>query len=124
MKLLRPTRRVLQRRTERAPRDRLSGAGLKPVRAAAVKSRGGERRIKKFRERPEQVSVRKTSESKPFDDASFDILGQVRREPDDWTDGGRRIGGVSRTQAFARNCRNALADSIRRAGDTVAELGH
>jgi hypothetical protein len=29
-----------------APRDRLSGAGLKPVRAAAVKSRGGERRIK------------------------------------------------------------------------------
>src|SRR5690242_14824668 len=28
------------------PRDRLSGADLKPVRAAAVKSRGGERRIK------------------------------------------------------------------------------
>src|SRR6202007_1181135 len=26
--------------------DRLSGAGLKPVRAAAVKSRGGERRMK------------------------------------------------------------------------------
>jgi len=29
-----------------ALRDRLSGAGLKPVRAAAVKSRGGERRMK------------------------------------------------------------------------------
>jgi hypothetical protein len=41
------------------------------TRPAAVKSRGGERRIKKFRERPEQVSVRKTSESKPFDDASL-----------------------------------------------------
>src|SRR4249919_889115 len=36
----------LRERWGRAPRDRLSGAGLKPVRAAVVKSRGGERRIK------------------------------------------------------------------------------
>ena len=36
----------LRERWGRAPRDQLSGAGLKPVRAAAVKSRGGERRIK------------------------------------------------------------------------------
>jgi hypothetical protein len=37
----------LRERWGPAPRDRLSGAGLKPVRAAAVKSRGGERRIKR-----------------------------------------------------------------------------
>ena len=36
----------LRERWGPAPRDRLSGAGLKPIRAAAVKSRGGERRIK------------------------------------------------------------------------------
>ena len=52
------------------PRDRLSGAGLKPVRAAAVKSRGGERRIKSS-DQTEQVSVRKTNESEPSDDASL-----------------------------------------------------
>ena len=37
----------LRERWGPAPRDRLSGAGLKPVRVAAVKSRGGERRIKR-----------------------------------------------------------------------------
>ena len=41
----------------------------------------------------------------------MDLLGQVRREPDDWADSGRRIGGMSRMQAFARNCRNQLADA-------------
>ena len=54
----------LRERWGRAPRDQLSGAGLKPVRAAAVKSRGGERRIKSSGQDPEQVGVRKTSESK------------------------------------------------------------
>ena len=54
-----------------APRDRLSGAGLKPARAAAVKSRGGERRVKSPGQDPGQVSVGKTSESKPFEDASL-----------------------------------------------------
>jgi hypothetical protein len=54
-----------------APRDRLSGAGLKPARAAAVKSRGGERRVKSPGQDPGQVSVGKTSASKPFEDASL-----------------------------------------------------
>ena len=39
------------------------------------------------------------------------LLGQVRGEPDDRADGDRRIGGVSRTQAFARNCRNQSPDA-------------
>ena len=60
----------LRERWGRAPRDRLSGAGLKPVRAAAVKSRGCERRIKSS-DQTEQVSVRKTNESEPSDDASL-----------------------------------------------------
>ena len=54
-----------------APRDRLSGAGLKPARAAAVKSRGGERRVKSSGQDPGQVSVGKTSVSKPIEDASL-----------------------------------------------------
>ena len=56
-----------------APRDRLSGAGLKPARAAAVKSRGGERRVKVPGKTRGKVSVGKTSESKPSDDASLPI---------------------------------------------------
>jgi hypothetical protein len=38
-------------------------------------------------------------------------LGQVCRVPDDWTDGGRRIGGVNRTLAFMWNCRNQGSDA-------------
>ena len=60
----------LRERWGQAPRDRLSGAGLKPVRAAAVKSRGGERRMKSS-DQTEQVSVRKTNESEPSEDASL-----------------------------------------------------
>jgi transposase len=60
----------LRERWGRAPRDRLSGAGLKPVRAAAVKSRGGERRMKSS-DQTEQVRVRKTNESEPSEDASL-----------------------------------------------------
>ena len=41
----------------------------------------------------------------------FVILGQVRRVPDDWVDGDRRRGGVSRIQAFTRNCRNQAPDA-------------
>jgi hypothetical protein len=60
----------LRERWGPAPRDQLSGAGLKPIRAAAVKSRGGERRIRSS-EYTEQVSVRKTNESEPSEDASL-----------------------------------------------------
>ena len=60
----------LRERWGRAPRDWLSGAGLKSIRAAAVKSRGSERRIKSS-DQTEQVSVRKTNESEPSDDASL-----------------------------------------------------
>jgi hypothetical protein len=42
-----------------APRDRLSGAGLKPARAAAVKSRGGERRVKSLGQDPGAGECRK-----------------------------------------------------------------
>ena len=31
--------------------------------------------------------------------------------PDDWADGDRRRGGVSRAQAFMRNCRNQASDA-------------
>jgi hypothetical protein len=62
-----------------APRDRLSGAGLKPARAAAVKSRGGERRVKSPGQDLGQVGVGKTSESKSFDDAS--LTYQVLSKP-------------------------------------------
>jgi hypothetical protein len=47
----------------------LWGAG-QPMRAAAVKSRGSERRIKSS-DQTEQVSVRKTNESEPSEDASL-----------------------------------------------------
>jgi hypothetical protein len=72
---------------------------------------------------PGQVSVGKTSVSKPFEDASLthqelskpgvmlSPVGQAREEPDDWAGGSRRIGGVSPTQAFMRNCRNQAIDA-------------
>src|SRR5215510_10820117 len=83
----------LRERWGQAPRDRLSGADLKPLQAAAVKSRGRERWRKSSGHDPEQVCVRETSESKPADDASLRSkchqnqrreapLGQVCREPD------------------------------------------
>ena len=37
-------------------------------------------------------------------------LGQVCRVPGDWADGDRRKGGVSRMQAYTRNCRNQCSD--------------
>ena len=104
-----------------ALRDRLSGAGLKPVRAAAVKSRGGERRMKSS-DQTEQVRIRKTNESEPPKTRRYEhkrrrnqdrlvILGRARRLPDDWAGGDRRRGGVSRTQAFVWNCRNQASDA-------------
>jgi hypothetical protein len=70
----------------------------------------------------EQVSVPKTSESNPpktrryelkrrQNQDRFVILGQARQTPDDWVGGDRRRGGVSRTQAFAWNCRNQALDA-------------
>jgi hypothetical protein len=62
----------------------------------------------------------------------FVILGQVRRVPGDWAGGDRRRGGVSRIQAFARNCRNQVpdekgeaqaADTVRRDTDAEAWVG-
>jgi hypothetical protein len=97
--------------------------GLKPVRAAAVKSCGGERRIKSPRHDLGQVCVQKMSVSEPFDDAPIrffkcrqnqecvPLLGQVRGEPDDCADGGRRIGGMSWTQASMWNCGNQCTDA-------------
>ena len=52
-----------------APRNRLSGADSKPIRAAAVKSRGGERRIKSSKHDFEQVGIWKTNKREPFDEA-------------------------------------------------------
>jgi len=41
-------------------------------------------------------------------------------EPDDWADGDRRRGGVSRAQAFTWNCRNQPPDAK---GEAQAEPG-
>jgi hypothetical protein len=71
---------------------------------------------------PGQVSVGKTSASKPFEDAGLtdqelskpEVMpssGTSRWEPDDWAGGSRRIGGVSPTQAFMWNCRNQAIDA-------------
>ena len=57
-----------------------SAAGLKPARAAAVNSRGGERRVKSPGPDPGQVSVGKTSASEPYDDAS--LTEQVLSKPE------------------------------------------
>ena len=38
-------------------------------------------------------------------------LGQVCREPEYWADGGRRIEGVKRIQAFTWNCGNQALDA-------------
>src|SRR5260364_18306 len=53
---------MLDRRGGKAPRDRLAGVGLKPPRAAKVKSLGGERRGKGKDELCE-VRIKETSES-------------------------------------------------------------
>jgi len=82
----------------------------------------------KARGQPVQVSIRETSASKPFDDASKSTRcrqnrgqapppGQVCRAPDYWADDGRRIGGVKRMQAFAWNCMNQALDAK---GEAVA----
>ena len=110
-----------------APRDRLSGAGLKPVQAAAVKSRGGERWIK-------SVGITCAGEhprderKQTLDDASKAFRchqnrrqstppGQVCRTPDYWADDGRRRGGMKRMQAVAWNCMNQALDAK---GEAVA----
>jgi hypothetical protein len=90
-----------------------SGAGLKPADAAAIKSRGGERSVKRF-PAGNQVSIKKMSESEPFDNASLNVkrcqnqarvirLGRIWRVPDDWPDDNRCRGGMSLIQASIRN---------------------
>src|SRR3954466_11255725 len=81
----------LRERWGRAPRDRLSGAGLKPLQAAAVKSRGGERWSKSLRRNLEQVHVRKTNESEPIEDASLRNL--VSSKPEARTSTGMSLPG-------------------------------
>jgi hypothetical protein len=55
----------LHERWGRAPRSRHAGAGSKPLRAAAVKSRGGERR-RKGAARLRQVRTMETNASEPL----------------------------------------------------------
>src|ERR1700710_132184 len=50
--------------------------------------------------------TRRYPENRRQNQERFDLLGPARREPDDWAGGGRRIGGVTPAQAFARNCGN------------------
>lgn len=122
----------LRGRCGQAPRDRLSGAGPKPLQAAAVKRRGRERWSKSSRITLSRcVLMRRTAvifskmrrfpERRRQNQGRFDLLGPACREPDDWTGGDRRTGGVTPTQAFVRNRRN---QSLRcRRGDTTAVLG-
>src|SRR4051812_33543538 len=99
------------------PRDRPSGAGPKPLQAAAVKSRGRERWSKSpgitlgryglvRRTKVNPSKTRRYPENRRQNQGRFDLLGPACREPDDWAGGDRRMGGVTPTQAFARNCRN------------------
>ena len=72
-----------------------------------------------------QVSIRKTNESKPIDDASLRIqdvvktrggvtlLGQVRREPDDWAGGDRRKGGVNSDAGFCAELQEPVAPDAK-----------
>jgi len=82
-------------------------AGLKPLQAAAVKSRGVSVEQKAQRQDLEQVCIRKRNESEPTEDASLrslassktrsvnPLLGQVCQAPDDWADGTGVEGSVS-----------------------------
>jgi hypothetical protein len=47
------------------------------------------------------------------------LLGRVCREPEYRADGGRRIEGVKRIQAFAWNCRNQTLDAKGEAQATI-----
>ena len=98
-------------------RSRLSGAGSKPLHAATVKSRGGERWSQSERMYLKQVWIRETNVSEPSmtrrkpyncrqNQGRVVLLGQAYRKPDYWAGGGRRIGGVNLTRALGWNCGN------------------
>jgi hypothetical protein len=85
-----------------------------------VKSRGGEHWGQSVREHPEQVWIRKTNKIEPSltrrkpenccqNQGRFYFLGSVCRTLGYWTDGNRRIGGVSLIWAFMWNCGNQLS---------------
>ncbi len=98
-------------------RSRLSGAGSKPLHAASVKSRGGERWSQSERMYLKQVWIRETNVSEPSmtrrkpyncrqNQGREIFLGQVCQKPDYWAGGGRRLGGVNLIRALVWNCGN------------------
>jgi hypothetical protein len=98
-------------------RSRLSGAGSKPLHAASVKSRGGERWSQSERMYLKQVWIRETNVSEPSmtrrkpyscrqNQGREVLLGQGCQKPDYWAVGGRRIGGVNLIRALVWNCGN------------------
>ena len=117
-----------------ALRSRPAGDGCKPPRAAAVKSRGGERRGKSRAVSAAGVS-REGERKRSTDDVSKehrrhqnrgrqDAPGGVWREPADWPGGARHEGGASSVWAPVRNvgtCRPAPAgDQWRKRWPAVA----
>ena len=82
----------LRKRRGKAPRDRLSGAGLKSLQAAVVKSHGGKRWSQSSRKYLEQVCVRETNESKPIEDASLNI--QMSSKPGAYGPSGMSLSGA------------------------------
>jgi hypothetical protein len=86
-----PSREAAEKMRE-GPRDRLSGAGLKPLQAAVVKSHSGERWSQSSRKYLEQVCVRETNESKPIEDASLNI--QMSPKPGAYGSSGMSLSGA------------------------------
>jgi len=98
-------------------RSRLSGAGFKPLHAASVKSRGGERWSQSERMYLKQVWIRETNVSEPSmtrrkpyncrqNQGRKVLLGRACRIPDYRAGDDRRIGGVNLIRALVWNCGN------------------
>jgi len=107
------TAALLHKRWGRAPRSRHAGAGSKPLRAAAVKSRGGERR-RKGAARSRQVRIMETNASEPLmtcrkrrNDVKTGTWSLARDkssgDPAYWLGGVRHEGGVNMIQALVWN---------------------
>jgi hypothetical protein len=118
----------------RVPRSRPSGAGFKPLQAATVKSRGGER-CRKGGLRVRQVRFRETSASEPLmtcrkvqDDVETGGNSLTRDQsggrPDFCPDGIRHEGGVTLDQAFVWNagtCRSDVKGETQAGGPCEGE---
>lgn len=109
-----------------------SGAGFKPLQAAAVKSRGGERWSQSVGEYPEQVWVREAKflnlcrrvvnhrfvvKTRGVSISWDKLVGHLI----DWAGGDRRIGGATLIQASMRNCGNP---SLRCEGRSQSGRNH